>query len=209
MPRTAYPTARPTIFASASGELNTRSEPNSVCKPGGQLENPALAFDLVQSLFAAGIGHIFAVHDDARIAPHLVLQADVDQVRHRPRRAALGRLPISPVCRPALVLSRTPRAVGSRSSEYTCSRDARQPPAAAPQARVRRPRQPRDPAHVSSSLICFALRMPSRSSRICMLRNRIAHGISFALRSRAVQLVIVGQRMRIRPDAMAVHKRRS
>ena len=37
-------------------------------------------------------------------------------------------------------------------------------------------------------------------------RQRIAHGVGFALGGRAVQLVVVGKRMRIGPDAMPVHK---
>ena len=41
---------------------------------GGELEDAALAFDLAlaQLLIAAGVGHIFAEDDDARVAAHLV-----------------------------------------------------------------------------------------------------------------------------------------
>ncbi len=49
-----------------------------------QLEDSALALDqlLLEILFPAGIGDIFAEDDDALIAPHLVAQRGVDQVRH-------------------------------------------------------------------------------------------------------------------------------
>ena len=56
---------------------------------GGQLEDAALALHFVQRLFAAGVGHVFAVDHDARIAAHLVVQAGVDQVGHGARIALL------------------------------------------------------------------------------------------------------------------------
>ena len=77
------------MLASASGELKTRSEPNSVCRPGGQLEDAALALHLCERLFAAGVGHVLAIDHDARIAAHLVVQAGVDQVGHGARACAL------------------------------------------------------------------------------------------------------------------------
>ena len=49
---------------------------------GGELEDAALAFDLGERLFAAGVGHVFAEDDDARVAAHLVVQAGVDEVGH-------------------------------------------------------------------------------------------------------------------------------
>ena len=42
MPRTAMPTARPMMFASASGALNTRSLPYSLCSPCVTLKTPPL-----------------------------------------------------------------------------------------------------------------------------------------------------------------------
>ena len=53
------------------------------------LKTPPLPFDLSQRLFAAGVGHVFAVDHNARIAAHLVVQAGVDQVGHGARTAAL------------------------------------------------------------------------------------------------------------------------
>ena len=44
MPRVASPMARPTMFASASGELKTRTLPNSFCSPQVTLNTPPLPF---------------------------------------------------------------------------------------------------------------------------------------------------------------------
>ena len=64
---------------------------------GGELEDSALAFDLLvlQVFFAAAVGNVFAEHDDARVAPHLVLQAGVDEIGH----GAVAGLDVTPVLR--------------------------------------------------------------------------------------------------------------
>src|SRR5271170_3523127 len=51
-----------------------------------ELEDTTLALHqpFTQILFTAAVGHVLAKDDDARIAPHLVLQAGVDEIRHRP-----------------------------------------------------------------------------------------------------------------------------
>src|SRR5215472_9812971 len=50
----------------------------------GEFEYSTFAFDLLlhQVFFAAAIGHVFTENHDAIIAPHLILQAGSDQVRH-------------------------------------------------------------------------------------------------------------------------------
>ena len=86
------PVARPTIAASASGELNTRSCAKLVLQPKRQLENSALAFHqlALQVFFAAAIGHVFAEDHDALVALHLVAQGHVDQIGHGLRRGLLA-----------------------------------------------------------------------------------------------------------------------
>ena len=83
---------------------------------GGELEDAALAFDFGERLFAAGVGHVFAVDDDARIAAHLVVQAGVDEVGHGagscPLARGFRRSPWRCVCSVAKA-----GLVGSRSSE--------------------------------------------------------------------------------------------
>ena len=58
----------------------------------GDLEHAALAGDGGERLLAAGVGHVLAEDDDARIARHLVAQRGVDGVHHRVRRARRLRL---------------------------------------------------------------------------------------------------------------------
>ena len=58
----------------------------------GDLEDAALALHLAEVLLAAGVGHVLAEDDDARIARHLVLQAGVEQVHHRGRVAGELRI---------------------------------------------------------------------------------------------------------------------
>ena len=115
---------------------------------GGELEDAALAFDLGERIFAAGIGHVFAVDDDARIAAHLVAQAGVDQVGHgarpRPLRRRLCRRPLRPALPPAQWRRRRwsdqdPRS--RRAAVMSCDRRA----AALPE-RARRLRRLRGPA---------------------------------------------------------------
>ena len=81
------PIARPTMFASASGELKTRVPPNSFWSPQVTLKTAALPLDLPEHLVAGGVGDVLPEDDDARIAPHLVLHARVQEIHHR------GRLP--------------------------------------------------------------------------------------------------------------------
>ena len=76
------PIARPTMLASASGELKTRSAPKRPLQPVGDLEHAALALDLVERLLAGAVGDVLAEHHDALVARHLVAQAGVDEVDH-------------------------------------------------------------------------------------------------------------------------------
>ena len=69
------PIARPTMLASASGELKTRSRAELALQVGGDLEDAALALDLVEALLARAVGDVLAEDDDARVARHLVVQA--------------------------------------------------------------------------------------------------------------------------------------
>ena len=86
---------------------------------GGELEDAALALDLGERLLAAGVGHVFAIDDDARVAAHLVVQAGVDQVGHGARIAALGAADLPPPASAGACACSVANAglVGSRSSE--------------------------------------------------------------------------------------------
>src|SRR5881398_1821443 len=56
--------------------------PELSLEPPRDLEDTALALDVLQMLLAAHVGHVLAEHHDARIPRHLVLQAGVEQVDH-------------------------------------------------------------------------------------------------------------------------------
>ena len=75
------------MLASANGELNTRVPPNLLLQAVRDLEHAALALDLAQVLLARHVGHIFAKHENAFVARHLVFHADVEQIHHRRRLA--------------------------------------------------------------------------------------------------------------------------
>jgi hypothetical protein len=76
------PMARPTMLASASGELKTRSEPKLALEAVRDLEDAALALALFRALFALAVGHVLAEDHDAGIAGHLVDIGRVQQVDH-------------------------------------------------------------------------------------------------------------------------------
>src|SRR5262252_2986592 len=59
---------------------------------GRDLEDSAFAFDAAEIFGAAGVGHVLAEHDDARIAFQLFVQAAVDQIHHRAFSAVQTRL---------------------------------------------------------------------------------------------------------------------
>ena len=58
----------------------------------GHLEDPTLALEVIEMLLAADVGYILAENQDAGVAPHFFLEADVDQVNHRCRFAAVLRV---------------------------------------------------------------------------------------------------------------------
>ena len=79
------------MLASASGELKTRSRPNSRCRPSVALKTPPLPRHLGQDLRAAGVRHVLAEDDDAGVALHLVPEGPIDGGDHRFGRAGCVR----------------------------------------------------------------------------------------------------------------------
>ena len=57
--------------------------PELALQAPGDLEDPALPLHFLEVLLAAGVGHVFAEDDDARLARHLVLKACIEQIHHR------------------------------------------------------------------------------------------------------------------------------
>jgi hypothetical protein len=88
----AMPMERPTIFASASGELKHALRAEFALQACCGFEYAALPFHRSQAFFAAAIGHVFAEDDDALVAFHLIEQSDGNHFDHRFRMAFfLGR----------------------------------------------------------------------------------------------------------------------
>ena len=56
---------------------------------GRKLEDAAFALHFTERFLTAGVGHVLAIHHDAGVAAHLVVQAGIDQVGHGARAAAL------------------------------------------------------------------------------------------------------------------------
>ena len=78
------PSALPTISASAIGVLNTRAEPNRRCSPTVALNTPPFPFTMIQVLFIAAIGNVFAKHDNPLVARHFVSQRGGNHLHHGP-----------------------------------------------------------------------------------------------------------------------------
>ena len=77
------PNARPTMLASASGELNTRAPPNARCRPCVTLNTPPLPETSARRSSRLQSATSCAEDDDARVVRHLVLQRAVDGRHHR------------------------------------------------------------------------------------------------------------------------------
>ena len=161
---------------------------------GGELEDAAFALDLSQRLFAAGVGHVFAIDHDARIAAHLVVQAGVDQVGHGAGFAALFAAGFAAACgcpAPAACLGGECRAGRVQIFGINVRRDARH----RRQRRLKRPLGGLGRLAVQRLLECVDLVLGQNSlaqQAHLHLGQRIAQGIGFALSSGAVELVVVG-----------------
>ena len=86
--------ARPTMLASASGELKTALAAERALQAVRHLEHAAFARHLVEQLVAADVGHVLAEHHHPRVVRHLVVQRPVDERHHRFRLA----LRLRPAC---------------------------------------------------------------------------------------------------------------
>ena len=77
-------------FGDRSVEDALRSE-NGLEALGG-LEHAALAFNLFQAFFVAAIGDVLAEQHDLVVAPHLLVQGEIDGIDHGARFAGKARL---------------------------------------------------------------------------------------------------------------------
>ncbi len=192
----AMPMARPTMAASAIGELNTRLEPYLRCKPGRGLEDAALPFHVRQVFDAAAVGDVFSEDYDALVAGHFVEQRGRDDFDHRFGMAVQMRLRFK-LLRGGIDIGRVDIHVN----------------------RIGRRRFGRERA--IGGLGNFADDVGFESFEFVLVedalaheehrefRHRIAVRLGFALLGSLVELFVVGKRMRIGPRNMRMHQRRS
>ena len=178
------------MLASASGELKTRVEPNLRCRPCVTLKTPPLPEHRCQRVLAAAVRHVFAEHDDARVARHLVLQRAIDRRDHRVR-ACLLALPASRTLR---------RRIDVGREDVEADRI---------DVRLRRlNRAIRGVVHFAVDVVAdrgevFVGRQPFGLQQFRELDERIARRFLGAFRRRLVELFVVRQRVRVRPDDLA------
>ena len=186
--------ARPTIAASASGMLKARRAPNSDCNPCGDLEDAALAFHLGQVLLAAAIGHVLAEGYDQRVAAHLLMQRGVDQVDH-----GLG-LAVELGGRTELVRGGID-LIGVQVAQGGIAR-----------GRI-------GVQSLLGGVVHFAVDLQRDAAQRVLVEHafvqqklgkalqRIARLLGLALGGSLVVPLVVGERMRVRPDHVGVHQR--
>ena len=188
--------ARPMMLASASGELKTRSLPKARCRPCVTLKTPPLPETDASASGSAAVGDVFAEHDDARVARHLVFQRAIDRRDHR----------VGPPFRRRLA-SKTRRRRRIDVGREDVERDGIRRAASAP-------------ARPLGGVVHFAIDVVANRRELVVggeplglqqlgeLDDRIARRLLGALVRRLVELLVVGQRMRVRPDDLGVHERR-
>ncbi len=160
------------------------------------LEHASLARDGPERPFARAIGDVLAKHDDTWLASHLVLQRAVDRRDHGVRLSLRRRRGVErfrrriDVGRVNVQCGRVPGRLGGRARPlgrardlgFDIGRDGLQ---------VRVGRQP--------------LPLQERRKR----GNRVPRRFFRALVGRLVQLFVIGQRMRVRPDDLGMDERRA
>ena len=192
------------MFASASGEFQQRHLIREFgLQAGGELEDSALALELPcpQRFVARRVGNIFAEDDDAVVPPHLVLQAQVDQLSH----GALGRV------RGLRLLGKVALVGGLQILGVLVAQNRS----------MRCLGQHRLHCAVRGALHLFihlllqavdALRVEksfAQQPHLLHLRNRVARVLDLHLCVAAIVALIVGERVRVRPDYVSMHQRRS
>ena len=193
------------MLASASGELNTRSEPNVALQSRGQLEDAALALHLLlaQILLAAAVGHILAEHHDALVALHLVLEAGVDEVGHR--LLAAGRLGGQRRTN-RLGLKRRRRGIEIGRIQILHVRPGL--------GKRRRNRFVGGVLHFVGQVEFHLVQLGFVENALAQqegaeARDRIALDFRLALGLGTVKLLVIRKRMRIRTNHVSVHERRA
>jgi len=172
---------------------------------GGEFEDAALAFDFRKRFGAAGVGNVFAVKHDARIAAHFVVEAGVDKVRHGARIASLlaSRFAAADGAGSFSVFGGEGGAGGVEVFRVNVLGNAGEGGQRCDQG---------DFGSGCGFLVQLLFKLVDFFGGEDALAQQthlhlcewIAHGVGFAFGRGAIELVVVRERMRIRPDAMAV-----
>ena len=187
------------MLASASGVLNTRVLPNSFCRPCVTLKTPPLPLTLPRYSSretSATSSPNTTMRSSRRISSR---HAGVEQVHHRGRVAA--RTAGRPRCRTARPSGRrrasTPRrctvlGVGLRLLERVVGGGE----------------------HLGVHLVANRLELglggvAFADEPLGEARERVARRVGLALLLGAVEHLVVGERVRVRPDHLGVHERRA
>ena len=161
-----------------------------------QLEDAALARHDLQRFLLAGVGDVFAEDHDARVARHLVLERPIEHRDHRVRLAFRLR-----------------RCIEGRRTGIDVGRVEPEPRAALRRLgrRLRRHRGVVDLAlDVGRHRLQVVVgRQTVRTQEFREAADGIAPRFCFTLGRRFVQLLVVGQRMRVRPNHTRVDERRT
>ena len=158
------------------------------------LEDAAFALHFLQGFGAARVRDVLAEHDDARVARHLVLQRLVDRVHHRRGLAVRS---------------------GRRVERRRCRIDVRRVDEVGDGVLRRFRRRHRllgGERHLAVELgfeggQVGGSRQAVRGDEGGQAADRVALRFRLAFSRRLVQLVVVGQRVRVRADDVRVHQR--
>ncbi len=163
----------------------------------GHLEDAALALDLVERTLARAVGDVLAEDDDRRVAAHLFMKGAVDVVEHR----LLARL----------LEARVGLGVERLRGRVDVGRV--DPQRRAPGLGLRRgERAVRGVVDLGVDLLLELLELLGRQhvvrhERVGEREQRVAPQLVGDLRFGPVELLVVGERVRVRPDDPGVDER--
>ncbi len=194
-PRIAWPTARPMMFASASGVLKQRASPNARCRPNVMPNTPPLPGTSSMTC-GIGVGDVLAEHADAFVERHLLVQREPDRLAERDE-LGVGRRPAG---------SPGSSTTGSGPSTWsTTDAGAGRGAASACSAAART-------VSLASARICSACSGVSAPASISCCSSTVIGSCSRSSSSssgHAVLLLVVGERVRVRPGDERVDETRS
>ena len=183
------------MFASASGVLKQRASPNARCSPNVMPNTPPLPGHLVDHV-RVGVGDVLAEHADAFVARHLLVQREPDRLAERDGLGVVGAVRFAGIVGHGHRARRRDRRtrLGSRARrrERRFGRGAH--------------RLLRLGAHLLGGL---GGEHAGRDQLLFEHGDRIVLALVVELLGDAVLLLVVGERVRVRPGDERVHETRA